>query len=587
MNSMKVTFNGTLITGRIDGMDTFDVTLRQNDASGQTARSFTSELTFYDDGYDLIKTLLIDSPTGFTNKIDVKIFDDCCSQAVFKGVIKGDSIDWCEPDCSATANIIEDTPQIDCVQSKVIDIDLINIVGEPTKIVQINYCLEGRPKWWHVAIGFIIALISFLVSVILIPFIVVIMIISSVIYILCSIVCAIPFTDCNQNTCDSSQINPSNTWDLMEEGITELLAFFDTCNRKHPSGLVREYINHVCVQCGLTFQSSILNDPSSTYYNSVLFAAGVEKGNPENLPFPDLIAGNKPIETLETFLDNILKPVFNSEWRVSGNNLIFERKDYFFTTTQWIDTEMLLAQNRIVDNKICYSWIDRERWAFGRFEYQPDSIDIIGNEAMPRYNDIVDWYSGTWQKGQYIDSLPIGAARFRSDGVDGEGTVFEIMGAIQGGFWALFFGANFLGSNNDALLMNQHTAMNYKLLLWDGVSDENSVIQHHFDESFTGGPVLVNGETIDASNLWNYPFWFKAENTNNLYSNFHFIDDPRVGSSQKFNFDFTFEFTCDDLTNFQFSKSIRLVQNGNVKFGQISEVKVNFINRTMTVSGIV
>jgi len=583
MNSnMKITFNGALVNGRIDGTETFEITLRRTDNAGKTTRSFSSELTFYDDGYQTIKTLLIDDPDGFGKKIDVEIYDSCCSEPVFVGIIRGDSLDWCEPDCSVTANVIENERQYDCIESKPI---MGQFIASP---VFVNYCLEGRPKWWHIILGFLMALLGNIISTVLLPFILVILVISAVFFVICSIVCFLS-NDCDQDTCDEANLSPNNILDSLLDGLQDSIGFFDTCNRKHPTGLVREYMANLCAQCGLNFQSSILTDASSPYFNTLLFSATIQKGLAENILQSDMIVDNNPIETGQTFLDNLLKPTFNGDWQIIGNTLFFERKDYFLSTTTWIDSEQLMNDDRIVDRKICFSWIDDERFAFGRYEYVPDAIDIIGNEAMKRYSDIVEWnipFSPV-QKGQLVNTLPFSPARFRSDGIDGEGTIWEILAAFQGGLLNLFFGGQLTSGNGNSLLMNQHTAMNYKLLIWDGVDKQNATIKHDYPTAFTGGNVIVDNEQIPTSNLFNYPLWFKEGYNNNLYSLFHYIDNPKLPSARNFNFDFEFQFNCSDLTNFDFSKTVRIIQNGTAKNGQVKEIKINFINRTMSVSGIV
>jgi hypothetical protein len=579
---MKITFNGALVNGRIDGTETFEITLRRTDNAGKTTRSFSSELTFYDDGYQTIKTLLIDDPDGFGKKIDVEIYDSCCSEPVFVGIIRGDSLDWCEPDCSVTANVIENERQYDCIESKPI---MGQFIASP---VFVNYCLEGRPKWWHIILGFLMALLGNIISTVLLPFILVILVISAVFFVICSIVCFLS-NDCDQDTCDEANLSPNNILDSLLDGLQDSIGFFDTCNRKHPTGLVREYMANLCAQCGLNFQSSILTDASSPYFNTLLFSATIQKGLAENILQSDMIVDNNPIETGQTFLDNLLKPTFNGDWQIIGNTLFFERKDYFLSTTTWIDSEQLMNDDRIVDRKICFSWIDDERFAFGRYEYVPDAIDIIGNEAMKRYSDIVEWnipFSPV-QKGQLVNTLPFSPARFRSDGIDGEGTIWEILAAFQGGLLNLFFGGQLTSGNGNSLLMNQHTAMNYKLLIWDGVDKQNATIKHDYPTAFTGGNVIVDNEQIPTSNLFNYPLWFKEGYNNNLYSLFHYIDNPKLPSARNFNFDFEFQFNCSDLTNFDFSKTVRIIQNGTAKNGQVKEIKINFINRTMSVSGIV
>jgi hypothetical protein len=584
MNSMKIELNGVLITGRVDGTDNFEVTLRREDNFGRTARSFSTELVFFDDGYSILKAALIDPVNGFGLKVDVKIFDDCCSEPVFVGVIRGDAIDWCEPECSISSQVIEEQLSYNCIESKVLNTDL-----DRNERVDLLYCIEGRPKFIHIVLGILLSILGFVVSTVLLPFVVVILVIAALVYFVCSVVCVLPLTDCTQDDCDDSQSNPSNTVDLIQDLIDETVGLFDTCNRKHPSGILRDYIKRTCQDCNLQFQSSILNDPSSIYYNTVLWSAQVEKGVSNSITSTELIAENTPLETLQTLFDNILKPTFNADFAIVGNTLIFERKDYFNTTVQWIDAEQLLNDGRIAENKICFSWIDRERFAFGRFEYNLDALDIIGNEAKLRFNDIVEFnipFSPT-QSGQYNVSLPLSPARFRSDDVDNEGTIFEILEFFQGGLLNLIFGGQFTNQNNKSMLLNNHCGFNYKLLIWDGDDLEFGTVKNNYSDAFTGGPVFVDGANVDPDDRFNYPFWFKENNLNNLYSLFHYIDDPRNPSSTQFNFNFTFQFNCSDLSSFDWSKTIRLPKNGTIVNGRVKEVKINFINRTMSVNGIV
>ncbi|MFM9060652.1 MAG: hypothetical protein ACKOQP_03200, partial [Bacteroidota bacterium] len=79
MNStLKIELNGALITGRIDGIDNFVINYRQNDDDGTVVKSYSSELTFYDDGYQLLYSNLINNPNGFNTEVTVKIYDECC-----------------------------------------------------------------------------------------------------------------------------------------------------------------------------------------------------------------------------------------------------------------------------------------------------------------------------------------------------------------------------------------------------------------------------------------------------------------------------------------------------------------------------
>lgn len=582
--SIKIKLNGVWITGRMDGTSTFEVTLRRSDAEGQTAKSFSSELTFFDDGYQILKTALIDDPNGFANEVPIEVWDDCCGTAQFIGVIKGDAIDWCEPECWISANAIETTPELNCVQSTILWDNWNGFLNQNRPAMR--YCIDHRPAFIQIVILWVAFLLVYLVDIILIPLFVVLLPIFVVFFIICSIVCALPGTDCSQSDCNESNLSPWGAFQLIGDINAEIAEWVIPCGFYHPSALVRDYILNVCGKCGLSFQSSILNDPASPYWNTVLWSAQVRKGFKKNETNFMLISENLPVETLGSFLDNVLKPTFNADWRLFGNTLVFERKDFFQGTTPWIDTEQLLNNNMIADNKICFSWIDRERWAFGRFEYQPDAQEYLGNEAAPRFNDIVDWNVpfNPAQSGQYTVSLPLSPVRTREDQI--RQNFYEYFENWAGGIVNWFFGGT-LSDYTAAMLVNDDTGFNYKLLIWDGVSMTSGSVRGNYSNTFTGGNVVVNGSTVPVNARHNYPFWFKENNANNLYTLFHYIDDPRNPTATQFQFDFSFEFSCSDLTNFDWSKTVRMYKNGSVVFGQITEVKLNFVTRTATVSGIV
>jgi hypothetical protein len=480
--------------------------------------------------------------------------------------------------------MIETTPEFNCIQSTILWDNWNGFLYQNRPAMR--YCIDHRPAFIQLVILWVAFLLVYLVDIILIPLFVVLLPLFVVFFIVCSIVCALPGTDCTQSDCNESNLSPWGAFQLIGDINGEIAEWVIPCGFYHPSALVRDYILNVCGKCGLTFQSSILNNPASPYWNTVLWSAQVRKGFKKDETNFMLISENLPVETLGSFLDNILKPTFNADWRLFGNTLVFERKDFFQGTTTWIDTEQLLNDNKIEENKICFSWIDRERWAFGRFEYQPDAQEYIGNEAAPRFNDIVDWNVpfNPAQSGQYTVSLPLSPVRTREDQI--RQNFYEYFENWAGGIVNVFFGGA-LSDYTSAMLVNDDTGFNYKLLIWDGASMTSGSVRDNYPDSFTGGPVIVNGNNVPPSARQNYPFWFKENNANNLYTLFHYIDDPRNPTATQFQFDFSFEFSCSDLTNFDWSKTVRMYKNGSVVFGQITEVKLNFVTRLATVSGIV
>ena len=319
--------NGTVINGRIDGVESFEITQRENDDDGGLVKSYSSELKFYDDGYLLIRPILVDNPNGFSNSIDVQIFDECCGRLVFDGLITGDKIDWCEPECWISVNVVAKNPALNCVKSKLIYDNEQGFLDRPQK--KLRYCVDLRPDWILGILFTIYALFNVIAFTVLLPLLIV----------------------------------PN-----VREWLSDMNDRMIQCQWYHPTALVRDYIQNVCDVCGLEFQSSILNDPSSPYFNLLLFSAPIRKGYKPSEGQNLLISENLPIETLDTLMNNHLKPMFNAKYWIVGNKLIFERKDYFVGTSTWIDSEQMLNDGRIIENQICFSWIDRERPAFAEYE---------------------------------------------------------------------------------------------------------------------------------------------------------------------------------------------------------------------------
>ena len=134
--------------------------------------------------------------------------------------------------------------------------------------------------------------------------------------------------------------------------------------------------------------------------------------------------------------------------------------------------------------------------------------------------------------------------------------------------------------------MNQHTAFQMKLLLLeDSVATSNNLTRRKYDTTFAGA-IWIDGEFVWNEALFNYPLWFD-DNPNNLYTLFHYIDDPRLPGTQNFEFNFEFVFNCAQYQDFDFNKTIEMIKSGAVVNGIPKEIVVDFSNRTIKVKGIV
>jgi len=566
--------NQVVITGRVDGLSSLSVTL-----TDELKKSFTSELEFYDDGYNILKYWLLDHINAFSNEVKVNIYDNCCNTLIFDGVVRANNIDWCEPICSIKTNLIEADRIPDCLKSTVIWDNRNGFLAQEQK--RLRYCVDIRPDGL-----FYILIVFYTIFSILLLFVQAIL---GVVAFLLTLF----------------------TWDWEDFGdnynnlagwVGELKDRMLICNWYHPTALVRDYIKNVCDICGLQFQSSILNDAGSPYYNTLLFAAQIRKGYKPSQTTGLLINQNLPTETLDTLMESHLKPLFNANYWVKNGKLIFERKDYFDQADVWIDIEPLLNDGLVADNRVCYSYLDKDRPAFAVYEYIEDPIDFVGNYAKQRFDKIVEWnnpYSPT-QSGKHEVILTSSAARFRGDDINVDSFDYIVTYAPS---IDLLFDGRFTDSQN-YLLLGDHVCSNYKFLIWDEDSgNEQSIVKHDYSNEFVGGgfvDIKIDEDTgnvepfyVDEDKRFNYPFSFFLVNNSpyptpvqsNLYNKFHYIDNPKIGLLRNFNFEFTFNFNCSQYLNFDFTKTVRLFKNGQIVYGKVKSLNINFVNRTMTVSG--
>ena len=198
-----------------------------------------------------------------------------------------------------------------------------------------------------------------------------------------------------------------------------------------------------------------------------------------------------------------------------------------------------------------------------------------------RFNDIVEWNIpyNPGQKGSREILLQSGPSRFRKDGIDS--TVYDFFQSFLGGI-INFLWQNIFSDYDRTLLMNQNVSGYYKFLIYDTNSGTAGLVKYDYSDSFCGGnPGMAPNER------YNYPLWFAQGYSNNLYSLFHYIDDPRLPGTTQFDFNFTFEFDCQTYNDFNFGKTIRLIKNGQIVNGTIKELQIDFTKRVIQVAGIV
>lgn len=157
----------------------------------------------------------------------------------------------------------------------------------------------------------------------------------------------------------------------------------------HPCPIAYDVLRWNAGRVGLTFKSESIFLAFQEYrFMSLMYAQNRTGPNVgENYNF---IADNWPIETPLELLDN-LSLVFNADFRIFNNELRFETFQWYEMNAFVIeDFQTLIDENRILE--FGGASVDASKnSAYGRFEYENDSIDTFCNRNHWYYSDFIEW----------------------------------------------------------------------------------------------------------------------------------------------------------------------------------------------------
>lgn len=467
--------------------------IRIVDSRDEKVEKFEGDITFINDTYELIIDRLVDNPqyarTGLVQGIPIRLVDLCDNRTFFEGEIRADTLDFCDRECFVTATPVNTSPK-----KRFLDFFESTYISEPESIrTQINH-----PKTVFAlvaggnAVGYLITLGISILNVILFVTDLVVDVLRLVANIL----------TLGQLRRELSVFNLTPVMRELADAATGLAYF-------HPTPYLRTYIAETIALCNqkaggtnFVFRSSIF-EPDSPYYNTVYLFSDYQKGR--DVDFNSLsdtgLITNEPLKTGADLL-NDLKMVFNADWRIIGNELVFERKDFF---------EKVGADLRAY--KTCYTLRDAPL---------PQAIEIKftddGSNTEPNTNGYYDYFEiwnkepfSTRQKGVEQVIIPFGRTRQLYDrDIDFSFTrkqlEFEQYAVAQRVFQALFSAGNrklTRLSNDDAplLVMDNGRLSNPALLIINPNQD-----------AFWGNLIVNN----------NVDYYGK-----NLYDRFYFINNPR------------------------------------------------------------
>lgn len=577
---IQIELDGVVVPeDEVEGEEGITISIIFEDEGGSTVKKrVTGTMEFRGHAFDVIKAALIDAPGGKLAEVSLRIFDDCEEEGkeeVFTGVISGDLVGWCEGACSVKCTGKEKTVRTaaqDCMLNTVVFDDRNGFLthSHPRMV----YCDELRPDWLQhmqliVALATVIAINSFT------P---IVMIFAGVINSINLVLAVLGFDLIDFDG------NPDNgTPDLLSdwyESLEDIRSAALGCGRRHPSPLVRDYIENVCAICDIEFRSTIFKNPASDYHNTVYVYAPAKRGMRDE-DAETFIRENRVIKTLDRFLAD-LQPVFNAKARIittgQGPVLYFERRDEIPGDEHWLNVDELRAEGLLIE-EVCYEWSKEEAAASLNIHYIADGVDVVGNEGLETYTELVSWNTpapNATQRGIKELLLPFGIPRFRRDGVtddirDNYRWLPGIVGDIE--------------KYSDVMLMQMGVASVPRLIIWDGLDTSFGVCRKFNADTL--------GYEVEFGKNYNYPYHLHeygiAANTiypsnaptQSIYARFHTINNPRVQDNRWQDFAFTFEYKKAHLANLPEYPTVTIGTNE----GQVREITINLTQRTIFVQG--
>lgn len=533
--------------------------------------------------HNYLRAWLIDNTYSSVNTVLVKITDIVCNKFMGYWLIKTDNLNWQNGgDCKLSISLIEYAPKTDCLKATTItDNSSLSYGWFPKNgIVPGNihpkfaYCIDIKPAVLQNFIGvFAQSIVMFLWSMVI-----------GIVSILQVIQWVVNFFGLGWTPATDFE-NQFNSY------LKDIMGGYLECERRHPSPFVRNYFINPCHVCGLTFESTILNDNSSIYYGLAHLQANVKKGVKAG-DAKDWIWDNAPLHNAISYAYS-LKGLFNAKYGVKNGVFYFERKDYY---PVGIVFDFSGADSARLLDFIQYSNTGEKKPATQNLEYALDAIDVSGNEARHRYNGAKGWNINNNPLLDGIDQIDVtdyAAARHTLDGIDKE-VSFNILNKQYGWF------AHYL-------LLEKGVTDRGKLLIWDGSSPMHEALtirkvlddwnMSQYNSDWIYDHALMNNN-LNNYYIYNWPMLYDPNQTPpdnaNLYHNFHSIDDPNLATLKTIQWKARIELCCDALNSLIYDNTggdgitarlgeLVILDNGSK--GEIRSITVNYEKNEILIDG--
>lgn len=543
----KITVDGIDFTDSIESRD-FVLVYELDAKTRALSLGTTNEISFYRDGYKWFEQNFFNNfRTDFYKTAEVKITIDCCGKREYTFIVDAEGLTIC-PDngtdgCSVRAVLRTNE-------------DINRKYRELTQRIFWKKYGNKSPLGFYLSDNRYFAKLNYLAT----P--------SFFHYILYYLwIAATPLTGLLSAIADF--FGPNNAINRAEDWLVGAGRFQIAFN-------IRKAIEYNTNNLGINFVSPVLQ--SQPYDKLFWLEARYDNGIDQRWKFDfakvnSLWENNAPNKTIIDLLTD-LSPVFNHDFRLIGNDLVFDTRENIIAR---LDTLFNLDQT-VKDNglQVCFKYQQLKAYAYGRFEYTDDSSETEGNKASTLYNDLVDWNvnpTNDFQRDELRNIVQFAPVRFQNDMLQDKYDIEEIWFNIERSRRNPNFGRP---HENEVMLSNGYAYVP-KLIVLDNQNKPKRFFRK-FWKTFINGNIPMYEYNTDM--------FFDENKPNNLYTRFHYTENPRTRIGDVIEVD-TIEvpLSCELVDKIEQS-SMNLKIDTKFGPGLFDKVEINFTAGIIKIEGL-
>lgn len=466
-------------------------------SENQTVDYTTGEgLSFTGAGYDYLRGIFFSTDCNAKpQNVAVSVYLDCCDLNLDFS-ITGEGVTWCEEICTIDVDLQRLTDEVKAYRFLRDNIFWKNGFIDAYIHPRVYYC--NQP-------GFV----QYLLFSLMIPISFLIIVLQGWVGVIKGLCKAVTLFF---GKCDLGRIE-----DISVCGLYEMIG---GCGQYHPSPLIREILEFNTAKAGIGFKSSIFQSGvmANVALGQMQYEPGIREGN--------WIESNGANLTTIQLLE-LMKTVYNLDYRIIAGVLVVERKDHFWN-----------IGTHIGEVTGCFTLAPNARYAYGDFKYRDDRLDTQSNRLRTAYDDVIEFNPEgvEWKSGKLEVPAPFGRARFmfdqrnrdRPDDVPGGDTETLLGDNWIDGFRSTnafnFFGCRDDRRFNDMILTNDLASELKLLVLEPGFRREDAMVIRK----------SIGRKGSDTLWAYNYPMYFHEQELDGLYHKYHIIDHPDKSTAKEY-----------------------------------------------------